>query len=679
MTTMTLTALRKWIANGRTSLIFSSLFATALVSVPQTRTFAGEAQVPETTAPAAQTSPAAGLKRHHALSLIGAPKYGVDFPHFEWVNPDAPKGGKVRINIVGDFNTLNPFNIKGLAASGLTGLAYDTLMATNLGNLSEAYGLIAEWVAFPDDYAFATFGLRPEAKFHDGKPVTPEDVIFSLQALKKAHPQFAKYYKNVVKAEKTGEHEVTFTFDKAGNRELPVILGQLYVLPKHYWEADGKGGKARDLSASTTEPPLSSGPYRIKSFDIGKSITYERVPGYWAKDLAVAKGQWNFDEIQYVYFKDRIGAFEEFKSGKADYWTENTAKAWATEFNFDAIKDGRMKKDEVKVDRVAPMQAFVFNTRRSKFQDPRVRQAFALAFDFETLNKNVLYDQYIRVGSYFDNSEMKADGIPDGRELEILNEIKSDVPAEAFTSEFRNSVGGSLQAMRANLSKAVKLLKDAGWTVTDEILDDPDCGFFCQLSRTIGLSSNKVERVLRNAKGETLTAEFLIPSDTFEKIILPYIEDLKKLGVKASLRIVDPSQYQARERSFDFDIIVDTFAQSKSPGNEQRDYWGSAAADAKGSRNTIGIKNKAIDHIIDKIVFAKDREELVAATRALDRVLLWSHYVVPQWHYPYERIAFWDRFGRPETLPAEAGPSFLQIWWADPEKSSKSSAKSASD
>jgi microcin C transport system substrate-binding protein len=600
------------------------------------------------------------------LSLVGEPRFGPDFKHFDWVNPNAPKGGSVRFNAVGDFNTLNPFNIKGVAATGIT-LTYDTLTVASADDSSTAYGLVAEWVAFPDDYSFATFGLRPEAKFHDGTPVKPEDVIFSLKALKASHPHFGKYYKNVVSAEKTGPNEVTFRFDKTGNRELPHILGQLYVLPKHYWEATGKNGEARDLSKSTTEPPLTSGPYRIKAVDIGKSITYERVPDYWAKDLPVAKGQWNFGEIKYIYFKDRIGAFEEFKSGKADYWTENTAQAWATQFSFDAIKDGRVKKEEVPVERVAPMQAFVFNTRREKFSDRRVREAFGLAFDFETLNKNVLYDQYIRVGSFFDNSELKATGLPEGRELEILNEVKDDVPPEVFTTEFKNPVGGSGKAMRANLSRALKLLGEAGWTLQDEIVDDPDCGFFCKAMRAIGLSSNKVARVLRNKQGEPFTAEFLIPSDTFKKIILPYIEDLKKLGITATLRIVDPSQYQSRERSFDFDIIVDNFAQSESPGNEQRDFWSSAAAGVQGSRNTIGIKNKAVDKIVDRIVFANDRKELVAASQALDRVLLWNHYVVPQWHYPYERIAYWDRFGRPEKLPSQ-GANFFQVWWFDADK-----------
>ena len=312
------------------------------------------------------------------------------------------------------------------------------------------------------------------------------------------------------------------------------------------------------------------------------------------------------------------------------------------------------------------MQAFVFNTRRSKFEDPRVRRAFNYAFDFESLNKNVLYNQYVRVDSFFGNSEMQATGLPEGRELAILNELKSEVPAEVFTTEFKNPVGGP-DNMRENLRKATELFKAAGWRVTDKVVEDPNCGFFCGVMKTIGLNADKKERVLRNTSGEELSVEFLIGSPSFERIILPYIADLKKLGINPTLRVVDPTQLEQRQRSYDFDIIVDNFRQSMSPGNEQRDFWGSTTADVPGSRNTIGIKNKAVDKLIDRIVFAKDRPELVAATKALDRVLLWNHYVVPQWHYPFERVAYWDKFGRPDKLP-KLTPAFLQVWWVDPAK-----------
>jgi microcin C transport system substrate-binding protein len=617
-------------------------------------------------APADRLSEAAGSKKHHALSLVGEPNYGSDFKHFDWVNPDAPKGGIVRGFVQGSFDSLNPYTVQGDPAGGL-GLTFDSLMAASLDEPSAEYALVAEWVSYPDDYSSVTFGLRPEARFHDGKPVTPEDVVYSLEALKKAHPRYAFYYKNVVKAEKTGEHEVTFTFDVKGNRELPHIVGQLMVLPKHYWQGQRSDGQPRDITKSTLEAPLGSGPYRVKDVDPGRSITFERVADYWAKDLPVAKGQWNFDEIKLNYFRDRTPGFEEFKSGKLDYWRESVAGQWATGYNFPAIKKGWVNKEAIPVKRVAPMQGFVFNLRRKQFQDPRVRKAFALAFNFEDANKMMFYDLYVRVGSFFDNSELAAKGLPEGRELEILEQLRDQVPAEVFTAEWKNPVNATPQDFRNNMREASRLLSEAGWKLQHETVDDKECGFFCGLMRTVGLSSAPKENVRRNDQGEVLAAEFLIDSPSFEKIVLPYIQHLQKLGIKASVRMVDSAQYKRREESHDYDIIIDNFAQSESPGNEQRDFWGSAAADRDGTRNTAGIKNPAIDKLIDKVVFAKNREELVAATRALDRVLLCNHYVVPHWHYPYERIVTWDIFGRPETLPSQTA-GLMQIWWMDPEK-----------
>src|SRR5690606_33754912 len=375
--------------------------------------------------------------RHHALSLVGEPAYEPDFKHFDWVNPDAPKGGTVRQWAMGSFDSLNPFSVQGSTAAGV-GLIYDTLMTSSPDEPSTEYGLVAEWVSFPDDFSSATFGLRPEARFHDGEPIKPEDVIFSLEALKKAHPHYNAYYRNVVRAEKTGDHEVTFTFDQKGNRELPQIVGQLPVLPKHFWEATGANGQPRDLSRSTLEIPLGSGPYKIKSFDPGRSIVYERVKDWWAKDLPVSKGQWNFDEFIFTYFRDRVPAFEAFKVGQIDYWQETSAKAWATSYDFEAVRRGLVKKEEIPIRRVTPMQAFVMNLRRPQFQDIRVRKAFNLAFDFEWMNKNLFFDQYKRTESFFGNSELQATGLPTGRELEILNEIKDEVPPEVFTTEWKN-------------------------------------------------------------------------------------------------------------------------------------------------------------------------------------------------------------------------------------------------
>lgn len=578
---------------------------------------------------------------HHALSLVGEPQMPANFQHFDWVNPDAPKGGTIRQYANGTFDTLNPFSDKGVKAAGL-GLLFDPLMVQSPDEPSTEYGLIAECVSYPDDFSSATFKLRPEARFHDGTPITPDDVIFTIEQLKQVNPFYAFYYRNVQKAEKTGEHEVKFSFDSKGNRELPLIVSQISVLPKHYWEGKNARGESRDLDKTTVEPPLGNGAYKIKSFDTGRKIVYERVADYWAKDLPVMRGQYNFDTLEYTYYRDSTPAFEDFKSGNLDIWVESQASAWATKYDFDALKKGLVKKEAVPVERVAAMQAFVFNTRRKQFQDRRVREAFNLLFNFEEANKKLFYDLYVRVGSFFDNSELAAKGLPEARELEILNEVKADVPPEVFTKEWKNPVNVAAGAYREHQRAAMKLFNEAGWKI------GPD-------------------RVLKNAAGEPMIAEFLIDNDVFQRIILPYVKDLEAMGIKASVRVVDSAQYKQREDKRDFDIIVDNFAQSISPGNEQRDFWGSEAAAKDGSRNTIGIKNPAVDKLIDKIVFAKDRDDLVAATRALDRVLLWNYYVVPQWHYPFERLAYWDIFGRPAKLPSQTS-ALLQVWWLDADK-----------
>ncbi len=606
--------------------------------------------------------------RHHALSLIGEPEFGPDFKHFDWVNPDAPKGGATRLFAFGSFDNLNPFTIKGLSAAGL-GMTFDTLMAPSLDEPATEYALIAEWASYPDDYSSVTFGLRPEARFHDGRPITPEDVIFSLETLKKINPRYGFYYANVAKAEKTGEREVTFTFDKGGNRELPQIVGELPILPKHFWDALGANGEARDPGRSTLEPLLGSGPYKIKAVDSGRSIVYERVADYWAKDLPVNAGQWNFDEIKYDYFRDKTPGFEAFKSGQIDYWEENSATAWAAKFDFPALRKGQVSKEALPHKRVVGMQAFAFNTRRAQFQDPRVRHAFNLAFNFEQANKTLFYDQYIRSESFFGNSELQAKGLPEGRELDLLTALKDQVPPEVFTTEWKNPVSADPAAFRQHLLEAKRLLEEAGWTLRDERAEDPGCGFFCKMQMAVGLRSAQSERVLRNARGETLDAEFLLASPEFERIVLPFVEALRSLGVNAVLRLIDSSQYERRARIFDYDVIVDTFGQSHSPGNEQRDFWGSATAGREGSQNSIGVSNPAVDKLVDEIVFARSRGDLVAAARALDRVLLWSHYVVPQWHYPFERVAIWKRFGRPEKLPSQNPSAFERLWWFDAAKS----------
>lgn len=584
--------------------------------------------------------------RRHALSLVGQPIYKPGFGNFDWVKPDAPKGGTVRMWAEGSFDNLNGFTIGGETATELDNI-YDTLMSASADEQTVVYGLIAEWVSFPQDFSSVTFGLRPDARFHDGKPITVEDVIFSLEAQKKANPRLAHYFKNIVKGDKTGPNEVTFHSDTKGNRELPLILSELTVIPKHFWEG-------RDLSKTTLDIPLGSGPYRIKEVDRGRSIVYERVADWWAKDLPVAKGMWNFEQLRIDYFRERTAAFEAFKAGQIDFWPENSAKAWATDYDFPAVKRGLVKLDRLPSARVAPMQAFAFNLRRPQFQDARVRQAFNLAFNFESMNEQLLYSMYTRTTSFFDNSELKSTGLPQGRELEILEEVRKiapeGMPASLFTTEFKQPVGGSDSVHRRNLAAASKLLQAAGWALKGT--------------------------QLRNAAGQTLKVEFLLNSPTFERHVLRYIDDLKKLGVDATVRTIDSASYQRRFRSFDFDMIVTTWGQSISPGNEQRQYWSSEAADQEGNRNVIGIKNKTIDKLIDMLIFAKDRAELVAATRALDRVLLANHYLVAQWHYPFSRIAYWDKFGRPGKLPSIT-PAFDRVWWFDETRAKDLAAKRA--
>jgi microcin C transport system substrate-binding protein len=578
-------------------------------------------------------------RHHHALSLIGEPRYPADFKHFDYVNPDAPKGGLVRLSDVGGFDSLNPVLYKGEPAAGL-GFAFESLMADSLDEPSTSYGLIAEWASYPEDYSSVTFKLRDEARWHDGKKITPEDVIYSLEVNKAANPRMGLYYKNVSRAEATGENEVTFYFDVKNNRELPMIMGQLTILPKHYWTGKDASGNERDPMKTTLEPPLGSGPYRIKEVKPGRSISFERVADYWGKDLPVNAGQWNYDEIRFEYYRDETVAFESFKAGNLDYWQETSAKNWAIAYDFAAVKNGFVRRQAVPVERTQSMQCFVLNLRRPQFQDRSVRQAFSLAYDFEWANKNLFYDQYARVGSYFEGSELAAPkALPEGRELEILNEVKDGVPPEVFTEIHQNPANDTPDAMRGNLRKAVTLLKDAGWEVKNG--------------------------VLTNVKtGQPMKVEFLLVSPLFERIVQPYLRNLERLGIKGTIRLVDSAQYTRRLDGFDYDIVVGNFAQSESPGNEQRDFWGSDAAGREGSTNLIGVKSPAIDKLIDRVIFAKDRAELVAATRALDRVLLWNEFVVPQWYSPTVRIAYWDRYGQPKVLPGLT-PGFLQVWWFD--------------
>ena len=573
----------------------------------------------------------------HALSRVGAIKFPAGFQHFDWVNPDAPKGGTVRLADIGGFDNLNPFTFKGLLGSG-TSLLHDSLMVPSLDEPATAYGLIAAWVSHPDDYSSVTFGLNPAARFQDGSPITPADVVFSFDEQKKADPVRAITYRDVVKVEKTGEHEVTFFFARAGNRDLPLLVSQLAVIPPQYWTGRNANREARDLSRTTLEPPLGSGPYRIKSFEPNRTIVYERVKDYWAKDLPVMRGQFNFDEIRFDSYRDDVPAFEAFKAGEISILQENSAKKWATEYIFPAVRDGRVVKLEVPLATVANTQAFAFNMRRSKFADRAVRQAFDLAFDFEGANKNLFYGLYQRLDSYFDNSELAATGLPEGRELALLNEIRDQVPPEVFTTPYKSTVNATPEQVRANLREAGRLLDQVGWKLAG------------------------ARR--RNEKKAALTVEMLVPDTTFDRILLPYQQALEKLGIGMTIRVVDAPQYTQRVKTYDFDMIIENFPQSHAPGNEQREYWGSASAEKPASRNIIGIQNPAVDHLIEKIIYAPSRDDVIAATRALDRVLLWNRYVVLQWHRPSEWIAYWNTFSRPARLPSQS-PGWLQTWWYD--------------
>jgi microcin C transport system substrate-binding protein len=600
------------------------------------------------------TSAQAGAANHawrHGLSLFGDLKYPAGFKRFDYVNPGAPKGGAARQIALGTFDSFNLVvaGVKGNVAPAVSYL-YETLMVGSLDEVSAEYGLLAEAVSHPDDHAWASYRLRANARWHDGKPVTPEDVIFSLNVLKQYSPHYSSYYRHVVKAEKVGAREVKFTFDMPGNRELPAIVGQLLVLPKHWWEGSDEQGRPRDISATTLEKPLGSGPYRIKDFVAGRSVTLERVPDYWGAELPVRVGQHNLDELRFEFFRDNVVALEAFKADQADWIAENSAKQWATAYDFPAVTEQRVIKEEFPINDSGRMQAFIFNLRREPFKDPRLRRAFNYAFDFEEMNKQLFYGQYKRINSYFEGTELAATGVPQGEELAILNAVRSQIPPEVFTEPYVNPVGGNPEAVRGNLREATRLLKDAGYEVRDRRLVD--------------------------ASGKPVMVEILVQDPSSERIALFYKPSLERLGVTISIRTVDDAQYQNRVRAFDFDMITDLWAQSLSPGNEQRDYWGSAAAMVQGSRNTMGIQNPAVDALIDKVIFAKDRDTLVAATRALDRVLLWNFYLVPQFTYGFSRYARWDRFSHAEPLPKYARSGLPSLWWYDADKAARTGKRS---
>lgn len=596
-------------------------------------------------APVAAQESSGGPERiwHEGISLMGEPKYADGFEVLDYVNPDAPKGGMARLPAFGSFDTFNPILDKGEAAP--TGLVYETLLTDTLDETSTSYGLLADALSYPEDFSSVTYRLDPAARWQDGEPVTPEDVIWSFEKAKEHNAFIRSYYHNVTTAEVTGEHEVTFSFDQTGNKELPMIMGQLPVLPKHWWEGTDASGKPRDISASTLEPPMGSGPYRIASFNAGTSVTFERNPDYWGKDKPINRGKWNFDQVRYEFFRDTDVAFEAFKADQFDYWSENRAARWATAYDFPAATQGKIVRERF----AGPMAdngvmvGFVYNLREPKFQDVRVRKALNYGFDFEQLQKTIFYGEYGRIDSFFYRTELASSGLPEGEELAILEPLRDQLPPEVFTQPYSNPVGG-VDNLRRNLGEANRLLEEAGYRLEGNTRLQPD--------------------------GTPFTIEILLDGPTIQPVAENLVTNLGRLGIVVTIRSVDSSQFEERLNNRDFDMVYQAWGQTLSPGNEQRDFWGSIAADTPNSRNYSGIKDPAIDALIDKVVFADDRETLIAATKALDRVLLAKNLVLPSYAAIDERVARWDRFGHPETLPAFS-VGFPTVWWWDEAKAEK--------
>ncbi len=574
-----------------------------------------------------------GVKTSHGLTLLDELKYPAGFKHLDYVNPAAPKGGTLRQFTIGTFDTFNPYIIKGNPAAGVSQV-YETLMTSPMDEISAEYGLIAESVEVPDDLSYTTFTLRPEARFHDGSPITADDVIWTFETLKNDGAPFYRFYdKNIARAVKLGPLKVRFEFTGPPNRELPQITGQLPVMSKKWWST-------RDFTKTSLEPPMGSGPYRIGAFEPGRFVEIDRVKDWWGANLPINIGQNNFDRIRYDYYRDQTVALEAFKSGRYDIRNENASLTWATGYDFPARNAGQVKLEEVRHERPTGMQAFVFNIRRKQFQDPVLRQAMAYAFDFEWSNKNLFYGQYARTSSYFSNSELAATELPSKDELALLEPWRGKIPDEVFTTVYEPPGSDGSGNIRTNLRTALRLLKSAGYEIKNNELISPKTG-------------------------KPVAFEILLVSPAFERIVAPFSQNLKRLGIVANVRTVDQSQYINRLRSFDYDMIVGGAGQSNSPGKEQRDYWSSEAADREGSRNAVGIKHPAIDALIDRIVDAPDRKSLVTATRALDRVLLWNHFVIPQWHVRIDRLAYWDRFGIQKHPKYGAD---VMSWWVDPAK-----------
>ncbi|PAU87357.1 hypothetical protein CK507_11675 [Pseudomonas sp. WN033] len=579
-------------------------------------------------------APLASAAGNHALTLYGEPpKYPADFSHFEYVNPEAPKGGTLRLSGFGSFDSLNGFISRGNSADRL-GLIYDTLTFHSLDEPFTEYGLLAERIEHPEDNTWVRFYLRPQARFHDGQPVTANDVVFTFNTLvEKGAPFYRAYYADVKEVVADDERTVTFHFHHGLNRELPLVLGQLPVLPAHYWAE-------RDFARTTLEPPLGSGPYRIAQVNAGRSISFSRVEDYWGADLPVNRGFYNFDRVVVDYYRDLGVALEAFKAGQFDFNQEYSARNWAGGYASPALRDGRIIQEEIPNLNTQGMQGFVFNMRRPYFQDRRVRKAITLLFDFEWANGRLFHNAYERSSSYFGNSELGAEGLPDEAELALLEPWREQLPDSVFGPAWSPPRTDGSGVIREQMREAYALLQEAGWQIENDQLVNED--------------------------GEPLRFEFLIVQADFERVLLPYKRNLASLGIELTLRRVDTSQYINRLRSRDFDMVVTSFGQSNSPGNEQREYWHSVSADNPGSRNLMGLRHPAVDALVDGLIQADSRESLITHTRALDRVLRAKHILVPNFHTTVYRVAYWNRFAHPELPPKyDLG---LFTWWEDPAK-----------
>jgi len=568
--------------------------------------------------------------RSNGIALFGQPGLPSDFKNFPYVNPDAPKGGEVVLGGLGSFDSFNPFIMRGAAAAEVARV-YDTLLRPSADEPGVSYGLLAKSIEIPPDRMWVAFDLQPAARFHDGHPITAEDIVWTFEILRdKGRPNFRQYYANVASVTAEGPLRVVFRFKSNESHELPLIVGEFPVLPKHWWAG-------RDFTQPLTEAPLGSGPYRLDRFEMGRSTTLARVPDYWARDLPVSKGLYNFDTIRTEYYRDSTVAMEAFKSGQIDYRQENISKNWATAYDFPAVQKGLVKKETFPHHLPTGMQGFVMNTRRPQFADRRVREALDEVFDFEWLNRNLFFGAYTRSDSYFSNSDLASSGLPEGDELALLAPFKDKLPPDLFTRPFKLPATDGSGNNREGLRHALTLFERAGWKVVD--------------------------RKLVDAGGKQMAFEILSSDPTLERVATPYVQWLSRLGIDAHVRTVDAPQYQRLTDTFDFDVTMVVLPESDFPGNEQRDNWTCESMKADGSSNLAGVCDPVVDALVDKVVQAQDKAHLIAAAKALDRVLLWGWYVVPNWHVQSFNAAYWNRFGHP-AQPVRTGIA-LDSWWVD--------------